>query len=97
MSEDEIAALISFLAVNPKAGDVMAGTGGARKVRWRRPGTGKSGGYRIITAYIGADMPVLLLNVFTKGDRDNLSVAERNALTAMLRRLIDIYRKGLRQ
>lgn len=82
------------LAAHPAAGDIMAGTGGARKVRFARPGRGKSGGYRVITYYAGKDLPLFLLNVFSKGERANLSRAEQNALRALLGRLADTYRKG---
>ena len=40
--------LIRYLAGHPKAGDLMEGTGGVRKLRWRRGDHGKSGGVRII-------------------------------------------------
>ena len=53
MSEDDIFALVSHRAENPEAGDVIAGTGGCRKLRLRRRGKGKSGGYRTITFYSG--------------------------------------------
>ena len=39
---------IVWLAEHPDAGDVMAATGGLRKVRWSRPGMGKRGGVRVI-------------------------------------------------
>ncbi|HEY8612369.1 MAG TPA: type II toxin-antitoxin system RelE/ParE family toxin [Roseomonas sp.] len=96
MNADEVFALISYLAATPDAGEVMVGTGGARKLRWRRPGSGKSGGYRIITFYAGRDVPVFLLNAFTKGERANLSQAERNTLAAILPRLADAYRSRKR-
>lgn len=92
MKSDEVEALISHLAATPEDGEIMVGTGGARKLRWRRPGTGKSGGYRVITYYAGRDVPVFLLNVFTKGERANLSQAERNTLAALLPRLAETYR-----
>ena len=53
LSEDDIAAIASSLARNPLAGDLIAGTGGARKVRFARSGSGKSGGYRTVH-YLGA-------------------------------------------
>jgi hypothetical protein len=96
ITTDEITDLITYLAATPDAGDMMVGTGGARKLRWRRPGSGKSGGYRVVTFFAGRDVPVFLLNVFTKGDRANLSPAERNALAAILPRLAAAYRKGPR-
>jgi hypothetical protein len=40
--------IVSALAAEPLAGDLIAGTGGARKVRSARTGSGKSGGYRTV-------------------------------------------------
>jgi hypothetical protein len=56
----------------------MPGTGGARKVRFAQPGEGKRGGYRIITFFTGADIPVFLLSVFTKNEKSDLSKDEKN-------------------
>jgi hypothetical protein len=94
MDAEEREAVVLSLSVNPFAGDMMAGTGGARKFRFKRPGTGKSGGYRIIFYDAGEDVPLFLLNVFTKGDRANLSKAEQNTLRAILSRMGETYRKG---
>ncbi|GJM08359.1 MAG: hypothetical protein DHS20C11_06350 [Lysobacteraceae bacterium] len=44
-------ALIEYLAVSPKAGALMQGTGGVRKLRWSSEGKGKRGGTRIIYYY----------------------------------------------
>ncbi len=49
MPDDLYAKLQEHLADHPDAGDLIEGTGGVRKVRWRLPGTGKSGGVRVIT------------------------------------------------
>lgn len=94
MEDGEVSDLITFLALNPDAGEVIVGTGGARKLRWRRPGTGKSGGYRIITYFAGRYIPVFLLTVFTKGERANLSDADRNAIRDALPALLRPYRGG---
>ena len=69
MSAAAIADLINYLAANPTAGDVIAGTGGARKLRWKLPARGKSGGVRVITFYSGTDLPVFLLACFAKKER----------------------------
>lgn len=61
LSEDEQTEIVNLLAANPKLGDIMPGTGGARKVRVAGRGKGKSGGYRVITYYAGEDVPILLL------------------------------------
>jgi hypothetical protein len=44
LTEAERLELIDFLAANPRAGDLMPGTGGARKLRWGATGKGKRGG-----------------------------------------------------
>ena len=92
MGEDEIAALVSYIAGNPDAGDVIAGSGGCRKLRWPGRGKGKSGGYRTITFYSGALLPVYLLTVFGKGERANLSDSECNALRALTKALVAEHR-----
>lgn len=80
MSDEEREFLVDHVASDPTDGVLMQGTGGCRKLRYRKPGTGKSGGYRVITFYDGDDIPVALLTVFGKNERANLTKSERNAL-----------------
>ena len=75
MSRDEIDVLVDFVAGNPEAGAIIQGTGGCRKIRVAGRGRGKSGGYRVVTFFTGPDLPVFLLTVFGKGEKDNLSAA----------------------
>lgn len=92
MSEDEIEAIVDFLAYNPEAGDVIAGSGGARKVRHRGRGKGKSGGFRTIHYFYDGDAPVYLFTVFGKGERENLSRAEINDLHDLCKVIADAER-----
>ena len=94
LSGGEVERIIDHLASRPHAGDLIQGTGGARKVRFAGRGKGKSGGYRVITFYSGGDLPVFLLTVFAKGERSDLSKAERNALAQLTKVLVDSYRAG---
>jgi hypothetical protein len=89
--------LILFLAANPEAGTIMPGTGGARKLRWAGKGKGKSGGYRVITFYSGVDVPLFLLDIYTKGEKDDLSKAEQNQLKKVLGILADAYRSKINE
>ena len=93
LSEVERAAFADWIAAHPTAGDLIPGTGGARKVRWAAKGKGKRGGARVITYFAGQSMPVFLLSVFAKGQQADLTMAERNALRAMLAELASNYRK----
>lgn len=78
MREDEVAALVNYLAWNPTAGDVIAGTGGIRTVRWVLAGRGKSGGARVIYFHHDAGMPLFPLEAYAKNERADLSHSERN-------------------
>lgn len=78
--------VLNYLAVHPKAGDLIEGTGGIRKLRWGRGGRGKSGGVRVIYYYHSELMPLYLLALFAKNKQGNLSKAERNELA----KLVDI-------
>jgi hypothetical protein len=92
MSDDEVSDLITFLAEHPAAGDEIPGTGGCRKLRVAGRGKGKSGGYRTITFFTGDAMPVFLITVFGKGERTDLSQAERNHLAKITKLIVDEYR-----
>ncbi|KTR81179.1 hypothetical protein NS277_16600, partial [Novosphingobium barchaimii] len=50
----------------------LVGSGGLRKVRWSRPGTGRRGGTRVITYALLDEGQVWLLIGYTKARFDNL-------------------------
>lgn len=93
LTEEERTELVSYLAANPEAGDVMPETGGARKLRWKAKGRGKSGGARAIYYYHDESLPLFLLNVFAKNEKANLTKAERNEIRKLVPRLVEGYRK----
>lgn len=97
VSDEERTAIVAAIASDPEAGDIIMGTGGARKVRIAGKGRGKSGGYRIITYYAAEDVPVFLFALVSKGQRADISQAERNALRTVLASLADNYREGQAQ
>lgn len=91
LSDEERRLIVEFIATNPEAGAEMPGTGGARKVRFAAKGKGKSGGVRVITFYSGEEIPVFLLNVFSKNEKVDLSATERNVLKSLLGQLVETY------
>src|SRR5271169_2480134 len=96
LTEGEREAVVETIANNPRAGDEIGGTGGARKVRVAGRGKGKSGGYRVITFYSGSDVPVFLLAVYSKGEKANLSKSERSELKGILAGIVREYRKRVK-
>ena len=93
LTETERQDVIDYLAVHPKTGDLLEGTGGVRKLRWGRGGQGKSGGVRIIYYFYDELMPLYLLTLFAKGDKDNLTKAERNELQGLVQILVQIWER----
>jgi hypothetical protein len=87
LSMPERDAVITMIASDPTAGDIIQGTGGVRKIRFAKEGKGKSGGVRIIYYYYDASIPILLLDLFGKNEKANLSKAERNAMMEMVSRI----------
>ena len=76
-------AFVTFIASNPMAGDVIPDTGGVRKVRWARSGTGKRGGARVIYFYYDAGRPLYLLMVYAKARREDLTPDEKRTVRSI--------------
>lgn len=83
---------IDFIANHPLKGDLITGTGGARKIRWAgRTNQGKSGGVRVIYYHHDENMPIFLFTVYAKNQRANLSAAEKNALKKIIQLIVKTY------
>jgi len=92
MPDVERLAIVTWIAANPAGGQVIEGTGGARKVRYAGKGKGKSGGYRVITFFTGTEIPVFLLNIFAKNEKTDLTRKERGVLKTILADTVKAYR-----
>lgn len=82
-NEEELAALVDYVAHHPEAGDVMPGTGGVRKLRWGKTGSGKRGGARVIYFFYRADCPLYLLLAYAKAQVTDLTPDEKKAVAAL--------------
>jgi hypothetical protein len=83
LSTDERTALITFLAENPLAGDVIKDTGGVRKVRFAAKGKGKSGGVRVIYYYLDPGTPLTAIFIFGKNEQVDLKPQQKRLVTEM--------------
>ncbi|MCY0964585.1 type II toxin-antitoxin system RelE/ParE family toxin [Parathalassolituus penaei] len=88
MDDDEFRELQQTLIVNPELGPVISGTGGFRKLRWSRPGAGKSGGVRVIY-YNRSETTgrVYLALIYAKNEADNLTAEQKHLLKAVVEKL----------
>jgi hypothetical protein len=75
LSESESNSIINYLAAHPAAGSLMQGTGGVR----------------VIYYYHNQSLPLFLLTLFGKGEKDNLTKGERNDLAKFTSLLISNY------
>lgn len=73
------------LVADPEAGALIPGTGGLRKIRWQGSGRGKRGGVRAIYYWATSADVLLMLVVYAKKERDDLSPAQKKALAALVR------------
>ena len=72
LPDQEYGQLQNVLMANPEAGDVIPGSGGVRKLRWRAAGRGKRGGFRVIY-FVKATLRIFwMLTIYPKNVRDNI-------------------------
>lgn len=86
-------AIIDVIAANPRQGDEVRASGGVRKVRFAGRNKGKSGGYRVITAYFGPNAPVYLVALLSKGERGNFTAAEIAGFRTLTQEIARYWRR----
>jgi hypothetical protein len=89
LSADELASIYDVYAATPDYGAVIRKTGGLRKGRVGKDGTGKSGGYRVFSFFADHRNPAFLLWLLDKTDEDTLTAEQEKtfkALTAQLKK-----------
>ncbi len=92
--EDEVLQEIAaVIARDPTAGDLIRGTGGARKLRHALRGKGKSSGMRTIHYFGGVNTPVFMLAVYSKNRKADISAEDRSALAKLLPQIVENYRR----
>jgi hypothetical protein len=84
LGDNELRQLQEALLENPKAGKVIRGTKGLRKIRIAFEGQGKSGSGRVAYVDFAICDILYLITAYSKSEKDNLSKAERNAIAKMI-------------
>ena len=80
LSGDELFALMQKLAADPEAGDMIPQSGGCRKLRFAARGKGSRGGARVIYFFRSSAGQILLLEIYAKNEKTNLSPNELQVL-----------------
>jgi hypothetical protein len=80
LPDDSYARLQRELIARPAAGDLIPGTGGLRKIRWRLPGQGKRGGARVIYYWRTSKSQIWLLAIYGKSAKSDLSATDKELM-----------------
>lgn len=78
------------LLVKPRAGAVVAGTGGIRKLRAPLPGRGKRGGARVLYLYIELRGCIYFLLAYAKNEQVDLTPGQKKVLRVMVKQLEEL-------
>ena len=89
LSEDDLKKLEEILLENPQLGDVIEGTGGARKMRIQIENRGKSGGGRVIYVDVFEKEKLYFLLAYPKSVQDNLTPDQKK----QVRKLVEAIKK----
>jgi mRNA-degrading endonuclease RelE of RelBE toxin-antitoxin system len=80
LTAEEYRRVQAALVNRPNLGSVIEGSGGLRKLRWGVHGRGKRGGVRIIYYWAAAQERLLMLFVYAKTVRDDLTPTQLKIL-----------------
>ena len=87
LDDDEYSELQQFMMQNPESGQLVPGSGGVRKVRWKRPGMGKRGGLRVIYFVRFKPNEFWMLSLYSKAKLDDVP-------GHILKTLLEAFRNG---
>lgn len=84
LADEDLKKLENLLLANPQVGDVIQGTGGARKIRIALEGGGKSGGGRVIYLDVFEKERLYLLFAYPKNVQENLTSEQKKAIRMLV-------------
>ena len=86
LTDDEYRELQKVLVNRPDVGSLIVGSGGLRKIRWARQGSGKRGGVRVIYYWAVSQEQILMLFMYPKGERDDLTPVQIRILKQIVKK-----------
>jgi mRNA-degrading endonuclease RelE of RelBE toxin-antitoxin system len=80
IGDDEISELQLYLCQFPEQGAVIPNSNGLRELRWASSGRGKRGGARINYYFAVGRGRILLLDIYAKNEKEDLTFEELKIL-----------------
>ena len=90
LTDENLRELQNILLENPKAGSVIQGTGGLRKIRIPMEEKGKRGGARVLYVDIELKESIYFVNVYSKNEKEDLTEDEKKAFKAVVKILKEV-------
>jgi hypothetical protein len=84
LNDEDLGELEVYLCKYPEKGDLIRGTGGLRKIRWKCRGRGKSGGIRTLYVDFAYYEKIYLITVYTKSEKANISTEEKHEIKKLI-------------
>lgn len=85
LTDEDLRQLQNILLKNSKAGEVIQGTEGLRKIRIPMGNRGKRSGARVIYVDIELKERIYFINVYCKSEKDDLTEEEKKAFNAVIK------------
>jgi hypothetical protein len=87
LNDGDIKELEDYLIKNPDSGDVIKGTGGLRKLRWKLKGKGKRGGIRVFYVDFPKYEKLYFISLLKKNEVDDLSSEDKKILSTAIKEI----------
>ena len=88
ISDDEYRKLQLALVLRPKAGKIIPGSGGLRKIRWKSGGSGKRGGLRVIYFWDVPEDTIYMLLIYKKSKQEDLTPNQLKTLRNLVKEFL---------
>ena len=85
LSDEEYRGLQLALLFRPEQGPLIPKGGGLRKIRWRKSGSGKRGGLRMIYFWDKDSATIYMLFVYQKNEQEDLTPNQLRVLRKLVR------------
>ncbi len=88
LSDDEYKEMQKTLLLEPETGDLIQGSGGFRKMRWKQGGKGKRGGVRVIYYWEKSTQKLYLVFIYKKSVQEDLTQDQIKLLKSLVKGVI---------
>lgn len=85
LSDDEYKEMQKTLLLEPETGDLIQGSGGFRKMRWKQGGKGKRGGVRVIYFWEKSTQKLYLVFIYKKSIQEDLTQDQIKLLKSLVK------------